>query len=176
LNLLCSLVNFPSEHHTLFVEVVHGHDSEPKWELVRMVKKKFKLEAIILDEQADMGRTIIEKFEDAAELPGYAFVLLTPDDIGGENRQGKDLGDISTSNFQLKDLDINFKPRARQNVILELGYFFAKLGRKRVCCLYKSGVEIPSDISGVIYKEFIKSVKEKEGEIRRELRAVGYDV
>ena len=60
------------------------------------------------------------------ELPGYAFVLLTPDDIGGENRQGKNLGDIGTSNFQLKDLDINFKPRARQNVILELGYFFAR--------------------------------------------------
>ena len=155
---------------------MHGHDSDAKWELVRMVEKEFKLEAIILEEQPDMGRTIIEKFENVAELPGYAFVLLTPDDVGGENTQGIEIGAPKTGNKRLKDLDINFKPRARQNVILELGYFYARLHRKRVCCLYKEGVELPSDISGVIYKKFTKSIKEMEGDIRRELRAVGYPV
>lgn len=158
------------------VFIVHGHDSDAKWELVRMVEKEFGLEAIILEEQADMGRTIIEKFENFAELPGYAFVLLTPDDVGGENTEGIEIDVLKTGNKRLKDLNINFKPRARQNVILELGYFYARLHRKRVCCLYKEGVEIPSDISGVIYKKFTKSIKEMEGDIRRELRAVGYDV
>jgi predicted nucleotide-binding protein len=155
---------------------MHGHDSNAKWELVRMVEKEFGLEAIILEEQADMGRTIIEKFENVAELPGYAFVLLTPDDVGGENTEGIEMDVSKIGNKRLKDLNINFKPRARQNVILELGYFYARLRRKRVCCLYKEGVEIPSDISGVIYKKFTKSIKEMEGDIRRELRAVGYDV
>jgi predicted nucleotide-binding protein len=56
-----------------------------------------------------------------------------------------------------------------------LGYFYARLRRKRVCCLYKEGVKVPSDISGVIYKKFTKSINEMEGDIRRELRAVGYD-
>jgi predicted nucleotide-binding protein len=111
-----------------------------------------------------------------AELPGYAFVLLTPDDVGGENLQRIEMDVLKTGNKRLKDLNINFRPRARQNVILELGYFYARLHRKRVCCLYKEGVEIPSDISGLIYKKFSKSIKEMEGDIRRELRAVGYDV
>lgn len=152
------------------VFIVHGHDTQAKFELARMVEKEFRLEAIILDEQADRGRTLIEKFEHTAELPGYAFVLLTPDDIGKKNTQQADPNRIS------EPTDLELRPRARQNVIFELGYFFAKLGRERVCCLYKSGVEIPSDISGLIYKEFRTSVREKEGEIRRELRALGYDV
>jgi predicted nucleotide-binding protein len=123
-----------------------------------------------------MGGTIIEKFENVAELPGYAFVLLIPDDVGGENTQGIEMDVPKIGYKRLKDLNINIKPRARQNVILELGYFYARLRRKRVCCLYKEGVEIPSDISGVMYKKFTKSIREMKGDIRRELRAVGYDV
>ena len=113
------------------VFIVHGHDNAAKETLARFIEK-IGLEPIILHEQPSFGRTIIEKFERYAEVP-FAVVLLTPDDIGGT--KGSD----------------DYQPRARQNVILELGYFMGKLGRGRVCALYGERVEIPSDYQGVLY-------------------------
>ena len=72
---------------------------------------------VILHEQPTLGRTIIEKFEDYSDV-SYAVVLLTPDDLGR----------------RVNDLD-NLLPRARQNVIFELGFMIGKLGRNRVCAL-----------------------------------------
>ena len=80
------------------------------------------------------GRTIIEKFETYSNEISFAIVLLTPDDIGGINVKDQ------------KQL-----PRARQNVIMELGYFMGRLGRKKVCALHKGGIELPSDYQGVVY-------------------------
>ncbi|MGA2797503.1 MAG: nucleotide-binding protein [Thermoguttaceae bacterium] len=116
------------------VFIVHGHDNESKEITARFIEK-LGLEPIILHEQPNSGRTIIEKFEVFSDV-NFAVVLLTPDDIGGPS---------NTPNEQ--------KSRARQNVILELGYFMGKLGRQRVCALYKSNVEIPSDFQGVLYIE-----------------------
>jgi predicted nucleotide-binding protein len=116
------------------VFIVHGHDNESKEITARFIEK-LGLEPIILHEQPNSGRTIIEKFEVYSDV-SFAIVLLTPDDIGGPS---------ITPNEQ--------KPRARQNVVLELGYFMGKLGRQRVCALYKSNVEIPSDFQGVLYIE-----------------------
>ena len=116
------------------VFVVHGHDVEAKETVARFIER-LRLEPIILHEQPDSGRTIIEKFEVYSDV-GFAVVLLTPDDLGS----------VANSPEQLK-------PRARQNVILELGYFMGKLSRSRVCALYKEGVEIPSDYQGVLYVE-----------------------
>lgn len=114
--------------------VVHGHDDAALQGLARFLEK-LGLEAIILKEQPDQGRTIIEKFEDTADDIGFAVVLLTPDDLGASVK-------AETSDA-----------RARQNVIFELGYFAAKLGRGRVCLLRKGHVEIPSDLYGVIYTD-----------------------
>lgn len=116
------------------VFVVHGHDDAALQGLARFLEK-LGLEAIILKEQPDQGRTIIEKFEDTADDIGFAVVLLTPDDLGASVK-------AETSDA-----------RARQNVIFELGYFAAKLGRGRVCLLRKGHVEIPSDLYGVIYTD-----------------------
>mgnify|MGYP003602234178 FL=1 len=116
------------------VFVVHGHDDAALQGLARFLEK-LGLEAIILKEQPDQGRTIIEKFEDTSDDIGFAVVLLTPDDLGGSVK-------ADTPNA-----------RARQNVIFELGYFAAKLGRGRVCLLRKGHVEIPSDLYGVIYTD-----------------------
>lgn len=116
------------------VFIVHGHDVETK-EMVARFVQKIGLNPIILHEQASSGRTIIEKFEVYSDV-GFAIVLLTPDDIGAAISDSADL-----------------KSRARQNVILELGYFMGKLSRNRVCALYKAGVEIPSDYQGVLYIE-----------------------
>jgi len=116
------------------VFVVHGHDDGAKQGVARFLEK-LGLEAIILDEKPDQGRTIIEKFETYAADVGFAVVLLTPDDVG-----------------RVK-LASDEQERARQNVIFELGYFVGKLGRGRACLLRKGDVEMPSDLAGVIYTE-----------------------
>lgn len=115
------------------VFVVHGHDDGMRETVARFIEK-LGLTPIILSEQPNAGKTIIEKFEASSEDVGYAVVLLTPDDIGYP-----------------KDRPEAAQPRARQNVILELGYFVAKLGRSGVCALHKGDVEIPSDYHGVLY-------------------------
>ena len=115
------------------VFIVHGHDDEAK-EMVARFVENFGIEATILHEQANRGQTIPEKFEEHASEAGFAIILLTPDDVGAS-----------------KDETDDPKPRARQNVILELGYFWGRLGRGRVCVLHKGGVELPSDIHGILY-------------------------
>ena len=70
----------------------------------------------------------------------------------------------------------SLRPRARQNVILESGYFMVLLKRNRVCCLYKGDIELSSDMSGIIYKKFQESVKERFHEIIKELKAAGYEI
>lgn len=114
------------------VFIVHGHDVEAK-ETVARYLENLNLTAIILHEQPNKGQTIIEKFEKYSDV-GYAVVLLTPDDFGASKNQKKDV-----------------KERARQNVIFELGFFFGVLGRHRVCALHKGSVELPSDISGILW-------------------------
>ena len=125
--------NSASETRKVFV--VHGHDEAAKEATARFLEK-LDMQPIILHEQASSGRTIIEKFEKYSEDVGFAVVLLTPDDLGTAQKEPEKL-----------------KSRARQNVVLELGYFLGKLTRNRVCALHKGGVELPSDIQGVIYIE-----------------------
>ena len=115
------------------VFIVHGHDQAAKHAIAGFVRR-LGLNPIILDEQANRGQTIIEKFEENADNAGFAIVLLTPDDVGA-----------------LKNKQDELKPRARQNVVLELGYFMGKLGRERVCPLFKDEIERPSDIDGLVY-------------------------
>ncbi|MBN8657796.1 MAG: nucleotide-binding protein [Anaerolineae bacterium] len=114
------------------VFIVHGRNHSLKEEVARFLEK-FGLGAIILHEQPNFGMTIIEKFEAFSDVR-YAIVLLTADDIGG-----------------VRDTKESQLPRARQNVIFELGYFLGKLGRAHVCALYENGVELPSDVHGVLY-------------------------
>lgn len=120
-----------AEVSTNTVFIVHGHDEAAKEGAARLIER-LHLTAVILHERPDRGRTIIEKLEAHAEEAAYAVILLTPDDIGG--------GDSESLN-----------PRARQNVIMELGFFIGKLGRKKVCALLKGTIEQPSDLSGVLY-------------------------
>lgn len=142
--------------------IVHGHDEEFKQSVARNVEK-LGLKAIILHEQPSQGKTIIEKLESYSGV-GFAIVLLSPDDIGRE--KGK-------SDWLL--FNTKLKPRARQNVIVELGYFIGKLGRQRVCILKREEVEEPSDFNGIVYVPY-----DTPGNWRfrlvQELRAAGYDV
>jgi predicted nucleotide-binding protein len=113
--------------------IVHGHDETTK-AIVELFVERLGLQAIVLHEQPHAGRTIIEDIEKYSDV-GFAVVLFTPDDIGGPKYTGLE----------------NLKPRARQNVVFELGFFVGKLGRDRVSVLYKKEVEIPSDYHGVLY-------------------------
>jgi predicted nucleotide-binding protein len=138
------------------VFLVHGHDGEAKHAVARFLEQ-LDLQPIILHEQENRGRTIIEKFEANSDV-AFAVVLLTPDDVG-----------------QSALTKAEPKPRARQNVILELGFFFGKLGRANVCALYKGEVELPSDVDGVIYIPYDDHDGWKT-KLAKELKAAGITV
>lgn len=145
------------------VFIVHGHDEKAKNELAIFLKE-IGLEPVVLHRQADEGQTIIEKFEKHSDV-GYAFVLLTPDEMA-----------YTVDQSDLSESERNIEPRARPNVIFEFGYFVGKLGRKRVCCLYKGSVKLPSDINGLLYKPFTQSIEESGYGIIKELKAAGYNL
>ncbi len=115
------------------VFVVHGHDEGAREAVARFLER-LGIRPIILHEQASQGRTVIEKVEAHSEV-GFAVILLTPDDEGCVKGGTP-------------------KPRARQNVLLELGYFIGHLGRSHVCALKRGEVEIPSDFAGVVAEPF----------------------
>ena len=145
-----------SQIDTSEVFVIHGRDTGAR-DMVARFLEQLKLKPVILSEQSNKGLTIIEKFEKHSEV-GFAVALLTPDDAGS-----------------LKGARSKPNPRARQNVIFELGFFIGKLGRKHVCALTKGEVEIPSDYSGVLYIP----LDDPDGwklPLFRELRDAGYDV
>jgi predicted nucleotide-binding protein len=135
------------------VFIVHGHDDGPKHAVARFLQA-LGLEPIILHEQASRGLTIIEKVEAHGEVD-FAVVLMTPDDVG----KAKDAAE--------------FKPRARQNVVAELGYFVGRLKRHKVCALVRGEVEIPSDFAGVVYVTYDDGGAWKAA-LAKELQAVGY--
>jgi predicted nucleotide-binding protein len=140
------------------VFLVHGHNESIRETVARFLEK-LKLTPVILHEQPNKGRTIIEKFIDYSDV-AFAVVLLTADDRGAAT---------TVVNEQL------LTPRARQNVILELGFFLGKLGREQVCSLYEDGVEIPSDYQGVL---FLKLDKDGAWRLRlaKELKEAGLPI
>jgi predicted nucleotide-binding protein len=157
--------------------IVHGHDHETMKELKALLLE-LGLNPIVLHEQASGSRTIVEKLEKYSDV-GYAFVILTPDDWGGTKHDFFNVIDGIASNYtDLEDAfhDKELQYRARQNVVLEFGYFIGRLGRDRVCCLYKGNVELPSDMHGIEYVFFNKSVKEKRARIIKELKKAGYEI
>lgn len=138
------------------VFIVHGHDETARESVARFVTK-LGLNPIILHEQANKGRTIIDKFTQNASV-GFAVVLLTPDDYGGTI-----------------DSPRTPQPRARQNVILELGFFGGKLGWDRVCALKRGEMELPSDYSGVVYVD-LDSAGAWKLTLAKEMKAAGLPV
>lgn len=156
--------------------IVHGRDDKPVQEL-KLILLEIGLNPIVLHEQPGGSRTIVEKIEKYSGA-GFVFVILTQDDVGGTVDSFRTaLTSSAEAGLGWEDIlgDLmNF--RARQNVILEFGYFMGLLGRDRVCCLYKGEIELPSDIHGIVYMEFKDSVNEKRLSIMKELKEAGYRV
>lgn len=147
--------NNPARPDSSKVFLVHGKDTGTRDTVARFLETELGLIPIILDEQANRGLTIIQKFQQYSQV-GFAVVLLTPDDVGS-----------------LRGEENNLRPRARQNVILELGYFISHLGLENVCDLKSGGLEIPSNYAGVLYIEFDGNWK---FELSKELKAAGLDI
>ena len=143
----------PTDFHRVFI--VHGHDEALRETVARFIAT-IGLVPVILHEQASRGMTIAEKLVLSGNV-GYAIVLLTPDDLGREKSEAEE------------------KPRARQNVILELGYFVGRLGRERVMAILKGKVEIPSDYMGVVYTQFDNGGGWRQ-ELAKELQSAGYEI
>ena len=143
-----------------WVFIVHGHDGESVLSVERCLDR-LGTQPIVLRDLPGSGKTIIEKFEHYASGSCFAVVLLTPDDLGGKNEDPPSLN-----------------PRARQNVIFELGFFFAKLGRPRVVGLVKEGrakLDLPSDSLGIQYIH-MDSGKGWQLELAKELENAGITV
>ena len=129
------------------VFVVHGHDQTSR-EQLELILHKLGLDPFVLQNTGGAGLTIIEALEqeigpDAAEVK-FGIVLLTPDDFGYSKTDGVDKA----------------QPRARQNVVLEMGMLLSSIGRKNVAILKKGHVDVPSDAQGILYLGFNDHVKE----------------
>lgn len=138
------------------VFLAHGHDEEMKQAVARFLEK-LGCKPVILHEQPDQGRTVIEKVEHYSDV-ALAVVLLSPDDVGAPAAQRESL-----------------KPRARQNVMFELGFFIGSLGRRNVCALHRGGVDIPSDYSGVLWTPYDDGGAWRL-KLAQELRAAGIEI
>ena len=141
------------------VFIVHGHNETMKQSVARVIHQ-IGLEPIILHEQPNQGRTIIEKFTDYSDV-SFAVVLLSGDDLGYSKSNSPD----------------DSRARARQNVILELGFFMGKLGRGKVVALFEQieNFEFPSDYQGILYTPFDPDGKWKF-DVARELKAAGFKI
>ena len=137
------------------VFIVHGHDNETKERTAHFIEK-LGYNAIILHEQASGGKTIIEKIESHSNV-GFAIVLYTPDDKGSVNTEAE--------KGQLKS-------RVRQNVVFEHGYLIGKIGRNKVIPLVSGNIELPNDISGMVYL----TDSDWQVEVAKEMKAAGYDI
>lgn len=139
--------------------IVHGHDNEMKESVARLIEKQ-GLTAIILHEQPDETSTVVEKLEKYIETCCFGIVLLSPED------EGRQIGSDEKE----------FKKRARQNIVLELGWLFGKFSRKRVVILYKNtqDFELPSDIKGILYKDYF--LDNWKYEVIKEMKNAGLPV
>ena len=147
---VCPITHEISSFSRVFI--VHGHNGELKEGVARLLEQQ-GIHPIILHEQVNRGATIIEKIESNSDVQA-AVCLFTADDYG-----------YSTT-------DQERQPRARQNVVFEAGYFMGKLGRENIVIISDKGVELPSDLQGVVYTD----TQLWKMELLKELKAIGYRI
>lgn len=131
------------------VFLVHGRDEAAKNE-VALFLRVIDLDPIILHLRPNGGRHLLTKFREESDGAAFAVILMTPDDEGG-------LAGAADR-----------RPRARQNVVFELGFFIGKLEPAGVAALLKGDVEKPSDFDGIAYITFDSSGRWKT-DLAREL-------
>jgi diguanylate cyclase (GGDEF)-like protein len=148
----------PSKQPSQKIFLAHGHNVGALNNVTRFLREQLGLDVVVLHELPNKGRTIIEKLEANAGDVGFAVVLLTPDDVGASKKNKAKLNE-----------------RARQNVILELGYFIGKLGRDKVAAVYVKNVELPSDFDGMLYVKYDRRA-DWRSKLTREIKEAGIEV
>ena len=145
------------------VFVVYGHDDAAR-EQLELILHRLGLDPFVLGNTAGGGLTIIEALEKEILSPDggkrFGIVLLTPDDMG----------------YKQGDNPSSAEPRARQNVVMEMGMLIAAFGRNRVAILKKGHVEVPSDASGIIYLPFNVHVRETTAKLCQRLSEAGFEL
>ena len=141
------------------VFIVHGHDHHGKNEL-EIFLREIGLDPVVVHREAESGNTLIEKIERLSDV-SYALILMTPDDVCHP-----------VSPEESGQLTPEYRPR--QNVIFEFGYFVGKLSRKRVCCIHRKGVTLPTDVSGMVYMQFKDHIDEIKYKLLQELKSAGF--
>ena len=132
--------------------IAFGKDYLAALELKNFLNK-LDIEPIILDEQPDLGLSVVEKFEKYAKQCNVAFIIMSPDD---------NVKDKLGSEFYA----------ARQNVIMELGWFMRHVGRSNIIIIHKEGTHIPSNISGILFLPYKQSILEISERIRDRLNSI----
>src|SRR5690606_18600059 len=139
--------------------VVHGHDRDARDQL-ELILRRLGLEPFILQNEDGGGMTIVEALEQSIyQDSAFGVILMTPDDFG----------------YAKAETDADRRPRARQNVILELGMIVASLGRSRMAILQKGALERPSDTDGILRIEFNDHVREAVPKLVQRLQAAGFE-
>ena len=113
------------------VFIIHGHDHGGVNELVQLLPTRYQVRPVVMHSRMLPTLTLPEKFERCARACRIAIALLTPDDVGakaGESAQGT---------------------RVRQNVLVELGWFWGRHGRHSLLLVARGGIDLPSDLAGV---------------------------
>ncbi|MBX3518329.1 MAG: nucleotide-binding protein [Rhodospirillales bacterium] len=140
--------------------VVHGHDRDARDQL-ELVLRRLGLEPFILQNADGGGKTIIEALEHSMYgAAAFGVVLMTPDDFG----------------YAKTETEADRRPRARQNVILEMGMVMASIGRARMAILQKGVLERPSDTDGILRIEFNEHVREIVPKLVQRLQAAGFQI
>lgn len=150
------MITPPAKTEKIFI--VHGHDDVAKTYVHHFLNQLTGKDAVILHEQGNSSQALIEKLENAASEIGYAVILLTPDDLGRAKT------------------DTELETRGRQNVIFEMGYFMALLGRDKVAVLHQNDVAEPGDIRGMLYISFNSFSNDWKGKLAGELKNAGFKV
>jgi len=137
------------------VFIVHGHNEPTREKLKKFLEKSYGINPIILDKEADEGKTIMEKFEFYAKDSFFAFVIMTKDDIVIKERKTHEQG--------------------RPNVFFELGWFCGRYGRDRVRIIKEEGAKMPSDLDGIITHNFSEDLEEISSKIKQDLKYIGIE-
>jgi predicted nucleotide-binding protein len=142
------------------VFIVHGHDDAAR-EQLELVLHKLGLNPYVLANTGGHGLTIIEALEAKIGRNGatsFGIVLMTPDDMGYALSKGAD----------------SIQPRARQNVVLEMGMLISSMGRRNMAILIKGHLERPSDADGILYIPFNNHVRETVPRLANRLKESGF--
>ena len=150
----------PNSDRTGQVFLVHGSNETWKQAVAGLLERAGPHEVTILNEQPNDRRRLVERFEEQAPGPRYAVVLLTADDVGAPRRES--------------DLEACLSPRARQDVVFEMGVLATALTPRCVSVLYEDGVELPFDLDGIAHLR-LDLAGTWRSKLLHQLRSAGFD-